>query len=64
VLLIAVLVNMLILCPLWYLPHYCLSQVLYVLDNVDSNRAAISWAIIMVLSRIANMILLIQQANL
>lgn len=54
---------MMVLCPMWYLPHFCYSKVLYVLDNVQSNQAAVSWAILMVLSKMANVIVVIQQAN-
>ena len=54
---------MMVLCPMWYLPHFCYSKVLYVLDNIQSNQAAVSWAILMVLSKMANVIVVIQQAN-
>lgn len=55
---------MILLCPLWYLPHICLQQILYVLDNVSGNQAAIAFAVLLVLARVVNCVILLQQLNL
>nr|KIR85754.1 ABC transporter ABCC.6 [Cryptococcus tetragattii IND107] len=53
------------LCPLWYLPHICLQQILSILDDHTAVRwGAVAFAALMVFAKIGNMIITIQQYNM
>ncbi|OCF35103.1 ABC transporter ABCC.6 [Kwoniella heveanensis BCC8398] len=50
------------LCPLWYIPHICLQQILTILDDKMAPRSsAIAFAVALILSTLANKLLLMQQ---
>ncbi|WVN87012.1 uncharacterized protein L203_102188 [Cryptococcus depauperatus CBS 7841] len=51
-----------LLCPLWYLPHICLQQILSILDDPTAMRwSAVAFAGLMLLSKAGNVIIIIQQ---
>ncbi|WVQ96554.1 hypothetical protein IAU59_003659 [Kwoniella sp. CBS 9459] len=53
------------LCPLWYIPHICLQQILTILDDKMANRqSAIAFAVVLIISSLATKLLLIQQYRL
>ncbi|KAK4686657.1 hypothetical protein P7C73_g3466, partial [Tremellales sp. Uapishka_1] len=53
------------LVPMWYLPHYCLQRILWVIDNAPQDHdTAIAFAILMVLARTGTLVALCQQLNL
>lgn len=43
--------------PLWYLPHYCLQQILRIIDENVNNHAAFGFAVIYILSRVTGLYL-------
>jgi len=55
---------MIALCPLWYIPHICLQNILAILDGDGSNRAAVAFAVLFVLARVGNLLIVLQQNNL
>ncbi|WVQ75089.1 hypothetical protein IAR50_004698 [Cryptococcus sp. DSM 104548] len=56
---------MIALCPLWYLPHICLQQILSILDDPNAVRwSAVAFAALMVLGKIGNSLILVQQFNM
>lgn len=55
---------MVLLCPMWYIPHICLQQILYVLDSPGDKRAAVAFAVLLVLARVGNLVILLQQLNM
>ncbi|KGB78045.2 ABC transporter ABCC.6 [Cryptococcus deuterogattii R265] len=59
------LIFMFALCPLWYLPHICLQQILSILDDHTAVRwSAVAFAALMVFAKIGNMIITMQQYNI
>lgn len=53
------------LCPLWYVPHICLQQILSILDDHTAVRwSAVAFAALMVFAKIGNMIITMQQYNM
>jgi len=42
---------MIVISPLWYIPHICLQQLLWILDNNVSHSNAIAFAILLAISR-------------
>ncbi|ADV22353.1 ABC transporter ABCC.6, putative [Cryptococcus gattii WM276] len=59
------LIFMFALCPLWYLPHICLQQILSILDDHTAVRwSAVAFAALMVFAKIGNMIITMQQYNM
>ena len=54
---------MVCLCPLFYLPHVCLQQILYVLDHDMDRHSAIAFAALLVLSHVAITVFRLQQMN-
>lgn len=55
---------MVLLCPMWYIPHICLQQILYVLDSPGDKRAAVAFAVLLVLARVGGLVILLQQLNM
>lgn len=56
---------MLAMCPLWYIPHICLQQMLFILDDTGGNhRSAIAFAALYILSRLVVAVILFEQLNL
>ncbi|KIR56525.1 ABC transporter ABCC.6 [Cryptococcus gattii Ru294] len=59
------LIFMFALCPLWYVPHICLQQILSILDDHTAVRwSAVAFAALMVFAKIGNMIITMQQYNM
>lgn len=53
------------LCPLWYLPHICLQQILNILDDHTAVRwSAVAFAALMILAKVGNTIISMQQYNM
>jgi hypothetical protein len=55
---------MITLCPLWYIPHICLQNILTILDSSGTSRAAVAFAVLFIIARVGNLLILLQQANL
>ena len=55
---------MLVLCPLWYLPHFCHQRILYILDHHVNHRSGIAFAALLVMSRVVIMAMLLRQFNM
>ena len=55
---------MLVLCPLWYIPHICLQNILTILDSGGAKRAAVAFAVLMIIARVGNLLIVLQQFNL
>nr|XP_019043278.1 ABC transporter ABCC.6 [Kwoniella bestiolae CBS 10118]OCF22208.1 ABC transporter ABCC.6 [Kwoniella bestiolae CBS 10118] len=54
-----------LLCPLWYIPHVCLQQILAILDDSTSSRkAAIAFASLMVITTFGSKLIIMRQYNL
>ncbi|WWC95346.1 hypothetical protein V866_002208 [Kwoniella sp. B9012] len=52
-------------CPLWYIPHVCLQQILSILDDPTSSRnAAIAFASLMVITTFGGKVIAMRQYNL
>ncbi|OXB36983.1 ABC transporter ABCC.6 [Cryptococcus neoformans] len=59
------LIFMFALCPLWYLPHICLQQILNILDDHTAVRwSAVAFAALMILAKVGNTIISMQQYNI
>ncbi|WRT69478.1 uncharacterized protein IL334_006464 [Kwoniella shivajii] len=53
------------LCPLWYIPHLCLQQILAILDDPKSSRqSAIAFAALGIVTSFAAKLAIMQQYNL
>ncbi|TYJ54700.1 hypothetical protein B9479_004639 [Cryptococcus floricola] len=56
---------MIALCPLWYLPHICLQQILSVLDDPNAVRwSAVAFAALMVVGKLGTALVLAQQFDI
>ena len=53
-----------LIVPLWYLPHWCLQQMLSILDEGLPRSYAFAFGVVLVLSRVGSMALQLQQFNM
>lgn len=49
------------LVPCWYIPHYALQQVLTSIELGYDRRTAMAWAVMLVLGKLANMLILLMR---
>jgi hypothetical protein len=49
---------------MWYIPHICLQNVLWSLDNASSRQSAYAWAALLVFSRVANLLIHVTKMNM
>jgi hypothetical protein len=54
----------LMLKPMWYIPHICLQNILWSLDNAASKQTALSWSVLLVFGRMGNLVIDLMSYNM
>jgi hypothetical protein len=50
--------------PMFYIPHICLQNILWSLDNAASKQSALAWSVLLVFGRVCNLVIMLVKFNM